>query len=63
MQDLLARSFVVFILLLYASTALVFIVAAIRNFIWRPIIGKFAAQHPDRSYHRIKSASHEQSQP
>lgn len=61
MQDVIARAFVIFLLVLYTSIALVFIVTAIRRWIWQPIIGKFSAHHAERGYRRIKSTSHEES--
>ncbi len=61
MQDIIARAFVIFLLVLYASISLVFIVTAIRKWIWQPIIGKFSAPHTEREYRRIKSTSREES--
>jgi hypothetical protein len=59
MNDIIARSFVVFLLVLYAGIALAFVIAGIRKWIWRPIAEKISACRPDRSYHRIKSSSRE----
>lgn len=59
MQDILATSFVVFVLAFYSIIALVFVIGAIRKWIWRPIAKKISARHPDKSYHRFKSTSHE----
>lgn len=58
MQDIFARSFILFFLVLYTGIALAFIIAGFRKWIWRPIVGRFLAQHPRGNYHRIKSTSH-----
>jgi hypothetical protein len=59
MQDILARSFVVFVLAFYAIITLVIVAGAIRKWIWRPIAAKFSADEPERGYRRIKSTRHE----
>ena len=58
-QDIVARVFIFLVLALYSGIALVFVIAGIRKWIWRPIAGKLSARRPDRSYQRIKSTSHE----
>jgi hypothetical protein len=55
MQDFLATVFIVFVFVLYASVALVFVGAGIRKWVWRPLAEKFSRQHPERNYSRIKS--------
>lgn len=59
MQDVFARFFIVFLLVLYSGIALIFVIGGIRKWIWRPIIGKFSRQHQARNYRRIKSTSRE----
>jgi hypothetical protein len=61
MQDILARSFVVFLLALYAGIALVFVIAGIRKWIWRPIAERISPSRGGKSYRRIKSTSREES--
>ncbi len=61
MQDIFADAFIIFLLVLYTAISLVFIVTAIRKWIWQPTAGKFAAQHNERDYRGIKSTSHEES--
>jgi hypothetical protein len=58
--DILARIFVIFMLVLYAGISLVFVFIGIRNWIWRPIKRMLTAGHPDKSYRGIKSASREE---
>ena len=60
MQDILARSFVVFLLALYAGIALVFVIAGIRKWIWRPIAERISPSRGDKNYRRIKSTSREE---
>jgi hypothetical protein len=59
MQDVLARSFIVFVLAFYAIITLVLVIGAIRKWIWRPIAAKFSADQPERGYQKIKSTGHE----
>ncbi|HXH49398.1 MAG TPA: hypothetical protein VNM47_08635 [Terriglobia bacterium] len=59
MDDVLSRFFVVFVLLFYAIITVVFVIAAIRKWIWRPIAAKFFAHQPERGYRKIKSTGHE----
>jgi hypothetical protein len=59
MQDILARSFVVFVLVFYAIITLVFVIAAFRKWVWRPISAKIFAGRPEKSYRGIKSTRHE----
>jgi hypothetical protein len=59
MQDILADAFIVFVYGLYAGITLVFAVAGIRKWIWRPLVGRFSRQHPERNHSRIKSARRE----
>ena len=59
MEDILARSFVVFVLVFYAVITLVFVIGAIRKWIWRPIAAKLFADRPEKGYQRIKSTRHE----
>jgi hypothetical protein len=59
MQDILARFFVVFVLAFYAIITLVFVIAAFRKWIWRPITAKIFAGRPQESYRGIKSTRHE----
>lgn len=59
MQDVLARSFVVFVLAFYAIITLVFMIGAIRKWIWYPMAAKFFADRPGKNFHRIKSTRHE----
>jgi hypothetical protein len=59
MQDILARSFAVFVLAFYAIIALVFVIGAIRKWIWRPITAKIFARRPEKNYRGIKSTRHE----
>lgn len=59
MQDILARSFIVFVLALYAGITLVFVMAAFRKWVWRPIAGKLSPRQAGKSYHRIKSTTRE----
>ena len=61
MQDFLARAFIIFVLVMYAAISLVFVVGAIRKWIWRPIFGKLSARRPEKKFQRIKSASREES--
>ena len=63
MQDILARSFIFFVLALYAGIALVFLIAGFRKWVWRPIAGKLFPRRAEESYHRIKSTTHEGSPP
>jgi hypothetical protein len=59
MQDVLARSFVVFVLAFYAIITLVLVIGAIRRWIWQPIAAKFSADQRERAYRKIKSTGHE----
>ena len=61
MEDTLARLFVVFILAVYSGITLVFMIAGIRKWIWRPIAARIWASRSEGSYRRIKSAHHEES--
>jgi hypothetical protein len=61
MDDIFARSFIIFVLLLYATVAFIFIFAAFRRWIWRPIANKFRGQSQEKNYQGIKSPSHEES--
>ena len=61
MDDIFARSFIIFVLLLYATVACVFIFAAFRRWIWRPIANKFRDQNHQKNYQGIKSPSREES--
>jgi len=61
MEDLLARIFVVFLLLFYAAIALAFVVAGIRTWIWRPLRKKFPEKERARKFRHIKSTRSEQS--
>ena len=61
MEDILARVFIVFLLVLYGGIALVFVVVSIRNLIWYPVKNKLLARRPEKGYRRVKSASREQS--
>jgi len=61
MQDLLARIFVVFLFILYAGIAIVFVGAGIRAWVWRPTKRKFSLKQPARMYRAIKSTSSERS--
>lgn len=61
MDDILARVFVIFLLILYTSVALVFVVAVIRNWVWQPIKRKLRGRSPQKSYRGINSASHGES--
>jgi hypothetical protein len=61
MQDILARSFIVFILALYAGVALVFVIAGFRKWVWRPIAGRLSPRQAEESYRRIKSTTREES--
>jgi hypothetical protein len=61
MQDILARIFVIFLLVLYAGIAVVFVFVGIRNWIYRPIKNKLSRRHPEKVYHGIKSTSREES--
>jgi hypothetical protein len=60
MQEMIARVFIIFVLALYAGICLVFVIAGIRKWIWRPIAGKSSAAHPERSYNTIKPTRQEQ---
>lgn len=59
MQDVLARFFVVFVLVFYAIITLVFLIGAVRKWIWRPITAKLSARNSQEGYQRIKSTRHE----
>jgi len=59
-QDIFARIFIFFVLALYTGIALVFVVAGIRKWIWRPLAKRFPAGRPDKGYHSIKSNRQEQ---
>ena len=61
MQEIIARIFVIFLILFYATIAMAFIVTGFRNWIWRPLVRKFSPQHHADSYGHIKSPSHEES--
>lgn len=61
MPDLFARVFVVFLLVLYVSVALVFIGAGIRHWFWRPIKSRIPARNPQKSFQRINSPRSEES--
>lgn len=60
MQEMIASTFIIFVLALYAVISFVFVVAGIRKWIWRPIAGKASAGNPERSYKSIKPAQPEQ---
>jgi hypothetical protein len=55
MQDILARIFIVFMLVMYAAIALVFVVAGIRKWIWEPIARKILPRRAERDFRRIQS--------
>jgi len=61
MDDLIARVFVVFLLLFYASIAFVFVVAGIRTWLWNPLRKRFPSKEPAPHFHHIKSSHSEQS--
>lgn len=58
-QDIVARVFILLVLVLYTGISLVFVAAGIRKWVWRPIAGKLSARRTDRGYRTIKSTSHE----
>lgn len=60
MADLIARIFVVLLLIFYAAIALVFIVAGIRTCIWEPLRSRFPEKHSARHFHDMKSSHSEQ---
>ena len=60
MEDTLARLFVVFILAVYSGITLVFMIAGIRKWIWRPIAERISPSRGDKNYRRIKSTSREE---
>lgn len=60
MQDMVASIFIFFVLALYTGIAVVFVIAGIRKWIWRPIIKRFSAGRADKGYHSIKSTRQEQ---
>jgi hypothetical protein len=57
MDDILARVFVVFLVVLYTGVALVFVGAGFRNLIWQPVRQKLWARRPEKSFHTIKTTS------
>lgn len=59
MEDILARLFVAFILVVYTCITLMFVIGAVRKWIWGPIASKVSAYYPERNYHRIKSTTQE----
>lgn len=59
MQDILARSFIVFVLVLYTGITLVFLIGAFRKWVWRPIAAKLFPRRAEKGYRRIKSTTHE----
>jgi hypothetical protein len=61
MQDIVAGSFIIFVLLLYVTVAFVFMIAAIRKWVWGPLQGKFSPRRPDRNFRRIKTTHREES--
>jgi len=61
MQDMVASIFILFVLALYAGISLVFIIAGIRKWIWRPIATKISPSHSESDYRRVKSTRQEES--
>ena len=61
MHDIIASVFIFFVLALYAGISLVFVVAGVRKWIWRPIAKEISAGHADESYQRIEPTSEESS--
>ncbi len=59
MQDMVARIFIFFVLVLYAAITLVFFIAGIRKWIWRPLAKKISPGRSESNYHRAKSTRQE----
>ncbi len=59
MQDMAARIFIFFVLALYAAMTLVFVIAGVRKWIWRPIAKKILPGRSESNYRRVKSTSNE----
>lgn len=59
MQEMIASVFIIFVLALYTGISLVFVIAGIRKWIWRPIAGRPSAVLPE-SYSSIKPTGQEQ---
>jgi len=59
MDDIVARVFIVAMLVMYAAIALVFVVAGLRKWIWEPVFGKFLERRPERNFRRIPSTRHQ----
>lgn len=55
MDDILASIFIIFLLLLYSSIALVFVVMGIRTWIWRPLRKKSPEKEHTRKFRHVKS--------
>lgn len=61
MQDILARIFVILLLVLYSGVALVFVITGIRDWVCRPIRRRLWGRRPKETYQRIKSTRREES--
>ncbi len=59
MQIMLAGIFIFFVLALYAAIAFVFVIAAIRKWVWRPIAKKISPGRSESNYPGVKSTRHE----
>jgi predicted PurR-regulated permease PerM len=61
MWDMFAVIFIFFVLALYAGITLVFVIAGIRNWIWRPIAKRISRRRSESNYGGVKSTRHEES--
>jgi len=59
MQDMAARIFIFFVFALYAAMTLVFVIAGVRKWIWRPLAGKILPGRSESNYRRVKSTRNE----
>lgn len=61
MRDMFAVIFIFFVLALYAGITLVFVMAGIRNWIWRPIAKRISPRRSESNYLGVKSPRHDES--
>lgn len=61
MHDMASSIFILFVLALYSGIALVFIIAGIQKWIWRPMAKKISRQHAESRFGRVRSTRQEES--
>jgi hypothetical protein len=60
MQGMLASFFIFFVLVLYAAIAFVFVIAAVRKWVWSPIAKKISPGRSGNNYRETSPPRHEE---